>query len=250
MGGVVVARDELVPALFIGGLVAYSAYEVTKRIAPRPSALPTPWGIAYQQVAPIPQRIPILDNPPAITSVQGRIVMDDNRPNVLGANDAYKALREGRLQWVKSQKISKYFTWADVLSSDTQRRIDNFRSMPLSACQKATSHARLLDDFRERVGSPLTIISWWRSKDAQIAIYRGQYGSNYPLHKIPLNSRHIFGDGTDFAGNYQQKRHYENVAIQMGWPSKYGGMGYSRNPRNPRFHLDSRGRGVGSWQYD
>jgi hypothetical protein len=221
MGGVVVARDELVPALFIGGLVAYSAYEVTKRIAPRPSALPTPWGIAYQQVAPIPQQIPLLNNPPATTSVQGRVLMPSEM--ILTAGEAYQAARSGNIYSIRNRKMSRHYKWGEFIDESTPDG-GNWTRVSESIFRNASNHAANLDRLVDAWGSHIKMISWYRG-----AVRNRQVGG-------ASNSRHLYGDGTDVDGNMQMKIKLAATAERIGWN---GGMG--KPVRQNKLHFDSRG---------
>lgn len=86
----------------------------------------------------------------------------------------------------KSTKLSKWFDWQEVTSSQTAARegIDN--SLPDRMRSAVSNTATQLDKVRETLGAPILVSSWYRSP----ALNKSVGGTQY--------SAHMAGEAVDF----------------------------------------------------
>ena len=84
------------------------------------------------------------------------------------------------------QPISRYFTWGEVLFSQTAARkgLDNTPTTDIAEVLKVT--ASHMDDVRELLGNPVHVNSWYRSPKVNAAV--GGAGK----------SQHMSGEAVDF----------------------------------------------------
>jgi len=92
-------------------------------------------------------------------------------------------------------KLSKYFSWEEVTSSQTASRggIDN--SIPPILIEAVSYIATRMDEVREVLGSAIIVTSWYRSP-ALNALIKGS-----------LNSQHMQGLAIDFISPRYGKPH-------------------------------------------
>ncbi len=167
-------------------------------------------------------------------NVEGRIVKDQPAINKLHPEDAYSMVHAGRHNEIFGQKISRYFTWGEVFSSDTMRAKNRFKLVPKSAYYKAEKMAQWLDKIREAMGKPLSVYSWLRDRVTN--------------NEINASKRHEEGSAIDFAGTYYQNKAILDTALRLGFPGAYGIADGPGGKYSGKFHMDLKDKN--RWKYN
>lgn len=150
---------------------------------------------------------------------------DFNRANpevkadkIIGKVDVVELPRIGRVDLKDSIIPKGHFTWGEATHSGTrlppnQEVFDNILRI-----------GRLAEEARERLGKPMTVTSWHRTRQANQACGGAK------------NSRHLYGDALDFTVEGMNGHQLYNL-LDPWWP---GGLGMY--PWFPQLcHIDARG---------
>ena len=144
------------------------------------------------------------------------------------AGTASVFINTGQFDAIANKQISKWFKWREAF---VNRSPDEIKKANLGICKNIVRHARNLDRVRDQYGQPMVIASWFR-----------------PFIVQATQSRHLFGDGTDFRGSHEEHARIRAAAVKTGWR---GGIGISSNRLGvAKLHLDSRPSGKAVWFYD
>lgn len=134
------------------------------------------------------------------------------------------------VNWNKSnEKISKYFTVAEVIQNDPRRKpvtgSDIEKNILFMAAQ--------LDIIRTKWGSAIGVTSWYRPP-----VVNREVGG-------VVNSQHITGGATDIYNYFGHEQEFEDF-LDDHWFDRH--LGYGVRAGRGFTHLDLR-KGKGRWNY-
>ena len=168
----------------------------------------------------------------------------------MSAEEAYAKIQAGQAALIKDFHVSKYYTWGDVLKSETihpKYGPDRSKTIPLTTLINAQDFSKIVDKVSDSVGMKVPIESWVRVHD--------------PKDKHPLPSNHIIGVAVDFKGKkeflhdtvYNAVRRIPEIKgigeSQPNWPEAGlhidNGNGHMPPPGFQRWFIDNPGSKTG-----
>lgn len=147
--------------------------------------------------------------------------------NLLSPAKAYELAKNGQFLELKKYYISPNFTWGEVFTNCRNNEIGEFS---LAVFNNAKRQSHTMEIIRGIFGDrPIIVTSWVRSKKRN-ALVNGA-----------SNSRHLYGDGTDFEivgyqsiqGNYKVQKILDPLPFMQKCGLEYTGGRWT--------HVDSRG---------
>lgn len=83
-------------------------------------------------------------------------------------------------------KVSTFFTWEEVIASQTAARLGIDNSLPTQLRNSVINTAKRMDSVRALLGAPITVSSWFRCLELNAAL------------KSKPTSQHVRGEAVDF----------------------------------------------------